>query len=82
MKNSMREFILKVILVQEFLDPVTNDWILQDLIDVGSLVGLGIQQGLKDVLDVLAEMRWDLRIFTNDNFSSKLMQRLGVEWGM
>lgn len=41
-QNGMRELIFEVVLVQKLLNPIPNDWILQDLIDVGSFIGLGV----------------------------------------
>ena len=74
MQNSVRELIFEIIFVEQFLNPVTNDGVLQDLVDVGPLVRVGVQQGLEDVLDVLAEVRGNLRILSHNNFSCKLMK--------
>ena len=70
----MRELIFEIIFVEQFLNPITDNGVLEDLVDVGPLVGVGVQQGLEDVLDVLAEVRRDLRILSHNNFSCKLMK--------
>jgi hypothetical protein len=38
----MRELILKVILIQELLDSISNNGVLQDLIDVGPFIRLSV----------------------------------------
>lgn len=42
MQDSMRELIFEVILIQKLLNPVPNNRVLQNLINIGSLIRVSI----------------------------------------
>lgn len=59
----MRKLILEVLLIEQFLDPLVDDWVFQNLVDVWPLVGILVEHRLKEVVDGAAEVAWDVWIF-------------------
>jgi hypothetical protein len=62
-KDCMRKLILEVLLIEQFLDPLVDDWVFQNLVDVWPLVGILVEHRLKEVVDGAAEVAWDVWIF-------------------
>lgn len=69
MQNRMGKLILKVINREKSLNPVLNNGIRQDLIDIGPLLRLNIQHSLKNTLNALAEVRGDVGVLAHDDFA-------------
>ena len=62
-EDRVRELILEVLLVEQFLNPFVDDWVFENLVDVWSLVGILVQHRLKEIVDCPAKVAWDVRIF-------------------
>jgi len=76
----MREFILKILLVKKLVGSLLDDVKLKELIDGWSFAWIFIQHQRQEVWNVLAKMRWNIRVLALDDLLSKLMQTLSVEW--
>ena len=76
----MRELVFEVILVEQRVDSVLDDRVLQDLVDVWSLVRVHVQHRSQHVAHSLAEMSREIGVLASDYLSSQLVETLGVEW--
>lgn len=62
-KNCVRKLILEVLLIEQFLDPLVDDRVFQNLVDVWPLVGILVKHRLEEVVDGAAEVAWNVWIF-------------------
>lgn len=66
----MRKLILEVLLIEQFLDPLVDNWVFKNLVDVWPLVGILVKHGLEEVVDRSTEVGWNVRIFARKDFLS------------
>lgn len=78
-QNSVREFLFKIVLVEQGGDTLLDEWNFEDLVDAGSLVRLRPQHQSQQVKDVLAEVSRRVGVLALDDFLCQLVQTLGVE---
>ena len=79
MKDSVTKLILKILLVEQLLDSLVDDWVLEDLVDVWPLVWILLEHALQKVWDVLSKVTWKIWVLANYDLLSELMKRFGVE---
>ena len=79
MQDCMGEFILKIIFVQQLLDPVSDDRRLQELVDIGPFGGISLKHRLEQHCDVLGKVGRHCGVLALDDLLGQLMQALRVE---
>lgn len=79
MQKGVGKLLLEVLFVQKLLDPRVDHGVLQNLVDVGPLGRVQIEQGSDKIVRLLAEMRRYVGIFALQDLFGELVKGLRVE---
>ena len=79
-EESVREFLLKDISLQEAVNSILQNWLLQKLMDRWSGVGIFVQHHTDQVRHLRREVRGQWVVLSLTDSNSKLVQGGSIKW--